>query len=118
MFENLQDKLQGVFDQLTRRGRLSEADVDKALREVRLALLEADVNFKVVKGFIGRVRERLRGAPTLRQRFLGNSGGDGWRQKSSNLFHGPMGWIPQMSRRRLIELRGRMRFLVETARIA
>jgi len=62
MFENMQDKLQGVFDQLSRRGRLSEADVDKALREVRLALLEADVNFKVVKEFIGRVRERAVGA--------------------------------------------------------
>ena len=61
MFENLQDRLQGVFDQLTRRGRLSEADVDKALREVRLALLEADVNFKVVKAFIKRVRERAVG---------------------------------------------------------
>jgi signal recognition particle subunit SRP54 len=62
MFENLQDRLQGVFDQLNKRGRLSEADVDKALREVRLALLEADVNFKVVKEFIGRVRERAVGA--------------------------------------------------------
>ncbi|RME97948.1 MAG: signal recognition particle protein [Chloroflexi bacterium] len=61
MFENLQDKLQGVFDQLNRRGRLSEADVDKALREVRLALLEADVNFKVVKSLVGRVRERAVG---------------------------------------------------------
>lgn len=61
MFETLQDRLQGVFDQLTRRGRLSEADVDKALREVRLALLEADVNFKVVKDFINRVRERAIG---------------------------------------------------------
>jgi signal recognition particle subunit SRP54 len=66
MFENLQDKLQGVFDQLTRRGRLSEADVDKALREVRLALLEADVNFKVVKEFIGRVRERAVGVEVSR----------------------------------------------------
>ena len=54
MFENLQDKLQDVFQQLGRRGKLSEADVDAALREVRLALLEADVNFKVVKDFIGR----------------------------------------------------------------
>jgi signal recognition particle subunit SRP54 len=61
MFESLQDRLQGVFDQLNKRGRLSEADVDKALREVRLALLEADVNFKVVKEFIGRVRERAVG---------------------------------------------------------
>lgn len=67
MFENLQDRLQGVFDQLTRRGRLSEADVDKALREVRLALLEADVNFKVVKEFIGRVRERAVGAEVARK---------------------------------------------------
>jgi signal recognition particle subunit SRP54 len=61
MFESLQDRLQGVFNQLNRRGRLSEADVDAALREVRLALLEADVNFKVVKEFIGRIRERAVG---------------------------------------------------------
>jgi signal recognition particle subunit SRP54 len=61
MFESLQDRLQGVFDQLNRRGRLSEADVDAALREVRLALLEADVNYKVVKQFIKRVRERAVG---------------------------------------------------------
>lgn len=61
MFENLQDRLQGVFEQLNRRGRLSEADVDKALREVRMALLEADVNFKVVKEFVGRIRERAVG---------------------------------------------------------
>lgn len=61
MFESLQDKLQGVFEQLNRRGRLSEADVKLALREVRLALLEADVNFKVVKEFVGRIRERAIG---------------------------------------------------------
>ncbi|GIK42769.1 MAG: signal recognition particle protein [Chloroflexota bacterium] len=61
MFESLQNRLQGVFDQLNKRGRLSEADVDVALREVRLALLEADVNFKVVKEFIARIRERAVG---------------------------------------------------------
>ncbi|MCB9078770.1 MAG: signal recognition particle protein [Anaerolineaceae bacterium] len=61
MFESLQDKLQGVFDQLNRRGRLTEADVNAALREVRMALLEADVNFKVVKEFVGRIRERAIG---------------------------------------------------------
>ena len=61
MFESLQDKLQGVFDQLNRRGRLTEADVNAALREVRMALLEADVNFKVVKEFVGRIRERTVG---------------------------------------------------------
>jgi signal recognition particle subunit SRP54 len=65
MFENLQDKLQNVFKHLSGRGKLSEADVDAALREVRLALLEADVNFKVVKDFIGRVRERAIGAEVM-----------------------------------------------------
>lgn len=66
MFENLSDKLQGVFAKLSNRGKLSEADVDVALREVRLALLEADVNFKVVKDFIARVRERAVGAEVMR----------------------------------------------------
>ncbi len=66
MFENLQDKLQNVFDKLSSRGKLSEADVDAALREVRLALLEADVNFKVVKDFMQRVRERAVGVEVMR----------------------------------------------------
>lgn len=58
MFESLSEKLQSVFQNLSRKGTLTEADVDAALREVRIALLEADVNFKVVKEFIGRVRAR------------------------------------------------------------
>ena len=62
MFENLTNRLNEVFDQLRRRGKLSEADVDVAMREVRLALLEADVHFSVVKSFIARVRERSIGA--------------------------------------------------------
>jgi signal recognition particle subunit SRP54 len=62
MFESLSDKLQNVFEQLGRRGKLTEADVKKALREVRLALLEADVNYEVTKDFIKRVRERAVGA--------------------------------------------------------
>ena len=62
MFESLQTKLNTVFDKLAARGRLTEADVDAALREVRLALLEADVNFKVVKQLVARVRERAIGA--------------------------------------------------------
>jgi signal recognition particle subunit SRP54 len=66
VFEALGDRLQTVFDGLTRRGKLTEADVDKAMREVRLALLEADVNFKVVKGFIQRVRERSVGHEVMR----------------------------------------------------
>src|SRR5574339_63919 len=66
MFENLTNRLNQVFDQLRRRGKLSEADVDAAMREVRLALLEADVHFSVVKSFIARVRERAIGAEVSR----------------------------------------------------
>jgi signal recognition particle subunit SRP54 len=62
MFENLTERLNQVFDQLRRRGKLSEADVDAAMREVRLALLEADVHYSVVKDFVARVRERAVGA--------------------------------------------------------
>jgi len=58
MFENLTNRLNQVFDGLRRRGKLSEADVDVAMREVRLALLEADVHYSVVKDFIARVRAR------------------------------------------------------------
>ena len=57
-FESLSDKLQNIFRNLTGKGRLSEADVKAGLREVKLALLEADVNFKVVKDFIKKVQER------------------------------------------------------------
>ena len=66
MFESLGNRLQSVFDNLQRRGKLTEADVDAAMREVRLALLEADVNFKVVKSFIARVRERAVGHEVMR----------------------------------------------------
>jgi signal recognition particle subunit SRP54 len=62
MFETLTGRLNQIFDQLRRRGKLSEADVDAAMREVRLALLEADVHFSVVKTFIAKVRERAVGA--------------------------------------------------------
>ncbi len=62
MFDNLTERLENVFKQLRRRGKLSEKDVDLAMREVRLALLEADVNYGVVKDFVGRVRERSIGA--------------------------------------------------------
>jgi signal recognition particle subunit SRP54 len=62
MFDQLSDRLQGVLSDVRSRGKLSPDDVDKALREVRLALLEADVNFKVVKDFTSALRERLAGA--------------------------------------------------------
>ena len=62
MFETLTGRLTQLFDQLRKRGKLSEADVDVAMREVRLALLEADVHYSVVKNFIARVRIRAIGS--------------------------------------------------------
>jgi len=66
MLEVLTQKLTAVFDKLGRKGKLSEGDVDEALRQVRLALLEADVNFKVVKEFLTKVRERALASEVLR----------------------------------------------------
>ena len=60
-FENLSNKLQDVFKQLRGKGKLTEADVKTAMREVKIALLEADVNFKIVKNFIKTVTERAVG---------------------------------------------------------
>ena len=65
MFDSLSGKLESVFKKLRGRGVLKEEDVKEALREVRLALLEADVNFKVVKDFIGRIQERAVGEEVL-----------------------------------------------------
>jgi signal recognition particle subunit SRP54 len=65
MFDALSERLRKTLGTLTGRGRVSAADVDAAMREVRLALLEADVNFKVVKDFVARVRERATGAEIL-----------------------------------------------------
>ncbi len=66
MFETLSDRLSGIFDKLTGRGALSEADVDVAMREVRRALLEADVALEVVRGFIDKVKERAVGAEIVK----------------------------------------------------
>lgn len=65
MFESLSDRLTETFGRLSRKGKLTEKDVDDAMREVRRALLEADVNFKVVKDFVGAVRERAVGQDVL-----------------------------------------------------
>ncbi|WP_181705044.1 signal recognition particle protein [Chthonobacter rhizosphaerae] len=66
MFESLSDRLSGIFDKLTRRGALSEADVSEAMREVRRALLEADVALDVVKSFTDRVKARAVGAEVVK----------------------------------------------------
>ena len=64
-FENLSEKLQNVFKNLRGKGRLTEADVDVAMKEVKMALLEADVNYKVVKKFVASVKERAIGEDVL-----------------------------------------------------
>jgi len=66
MFESLTDKLQGAFKKFGSRGIVTEEDLDQALREVRMAMLEADVNFKVVREFTTRVKEKALGAQVLR----------------------------------------------------
>ena len=65
MFDQLSERLQGTMSDLRSRGKLSEDDVDKAMREIRLALLEADVNFKVTKQFVAGVREKAIGEGVL-----------------------------------------------------
>jgi signal recognition particle subunit SRP54 len=66
VFDTLSDRLQAALGDLRKRGRLDEEAISRAMREVRLALLEADVNFEVVKDFVGRVRERALGADVLK----------------------------------------------------
>src|ERR671919_1809059 len=65
MFDQLSDRLQATLADVRSRGKLTEADVDAAMREIRLALLEADVNFKVVKSFTAQVKERCLGGGVL-----------------------------------------------------
>src|ERR1041384_3013247 len=66
MFDNLSERLGGILDKLTGRGALSEADVDAAMREVRRALLEADVALDVVKSFIDKVKAKAVGADVVK----------------------------------------------------
>ena len=64
-FESLSERLSGVFKKLRGKGKLSEADIKAAMREVRMALLEADVNFKVVKEFVAAVKEKALGEEVM-----------------------------------------------------
>ena len=65
MFQSLSEKLENAFKKFKNKGKLTEADVKAGMREIKLALLEADVNFKVVKDFINSVSERAVGAEVL-----------------------------------------------------
>ena len=64
-FESLTEKLSATFKRLRGKGRLSEADVKQAMKEIKMALLEADVNFKVVKNFVATVSERAVGTDVM-----------------------------------------------------
>src|SRR5260370_23093340 len=66
MFDTLSEKIGGILDKLTKRGALSAADVDTALREVRRALLEADVALEVARAFVEKVRERAVGVDVIK----------------------------------------------------
>src|SRR5580692_3583629 len=66
MFDSLSDRLEGIFKKLRGQGRISESNIDEALREVRLALLEADVNIKVVRDFVDHVKKKALGQEVLR----------------------------------------------------
>jgi signal recognition particle GTPase len=74
MFDTLTERFEGVFDRLRGKGRLGEADVDAALREVRLALLEADVNVTVVRDLLARIKERALGADVAEEPQPGPAG--------------------------------------------
>ena len=77
MFESLSDRLGATLDGLRSQGRLSEEDIQKAMREIRLALLEADVNFGVVRDFVAKVRERAMGAEVILPCHRNPPDGDG-----------------------------------------
>jgi signal recognition particle subunit SRP54 len=66
VFDSLSDKLQLALGDLRKKGRLDEESISRAMREIRLALLEADVNFKVVKDFVAHVRDRAMGQDVLK----------------------------------------------------
>ena len=66
MFDSLSDKLENVFRRIRGTGKLTEANIEEAMRDVRMALLEADVHFQVTKSFVERVRERALGQDVLR----------------------------------------------------
>ncbi len=66
MFESLSDRLTGALSGLRGKGRLTDADIDATTREIRLALLEADVSLPVVRAFVNRIKERARGADGIR----------------------------------------------------
>ena len=66
MFKNLSDRLEPILKKLKGRGKLNEENIRESLREIRIALLEADVNFKIVKGFIARIADKAVGSEVIK----------------------------------------------------
>ena len=97
MFETLTEKLNGIFGRLTGKGRLTEKDVDEALRQIRLALLEADVNFRVARELVNRVQERAVGSDVMEALSPGPAGGEN-RPRGAHL--GPQRGRPQAGARK------------------
>src|SRR5205823_14732154 len=94
MFESLSNRLQDVFKTLRGESKLTPENVEAALREIRLALLEADVNFKVVKAFVDRVRDRAMGQAVLRSLSLSQQVVRTVRDEMLATFGGPEGGLP------------------------
>lgn len=97
-FEGLANRLQATLDRLRGRGKVTEADVNEMMREVRLALLEADVNFKVVKDFIGKVKERAIGQEVLKSLSPGQQVIKVVNEELTELMGGTQSKIEQASR--------------------
>src|SRR5690606_4041690 len=94
MFDNLSERLQAVFENLRGEVRLTPETVEAALREIRLALLEADVNFKVVKAFVDKVRDRAVGEEVLASLTPGQQVVRIVRDEMLALFGDTMGGLP------------------------
>ena len=96
MFENLSERLSGVFDRLTKQGALSEEDVKTALREVRVALLEADVSLPVARDFVKAVQEKATGQAVTKSvtpgqqvvKIVQYGGGANFRHRCTQITHG------------------------------
>src|SRR6266496_22468 len=99
MFDSLSTRLQDVFKSLRGEGRLTPETIEAALREIRLALLEADVNFKVVKAFVDRVRDRAMGQDVLRSLSPSQQVVKIVRDEMIGLFGDAEGGLQQTSRR-------------------
>jgi signal recognition particle subunit SRP54 len=100
VFDTLSTKLEAALDKVKGRGRLDEKTVDATLKEIRLALLEADVNFKVVKGIVERLREQLVGEEVAKALNPSQTGHQGGRRELTRALGGESATLDLKGRRR------------------